>query len=473
MSDVDWPPATEKKLGGVFSWGDVAGVSAAGCSGLVLALILGQVLVGLVVMVALLAVTLLSLGGVRVRVRFAHRVRWWLRRDRQWVAPLRSGRFQAPMFAGLSFTAFVQRGQEGSVGVVRSSRQQSCTVAISTRLPSTILAAPTEQQLAVRQWGEVLAELCRERFSAELAPTRVAWTDLHSAADPRAHVAFHDAHGVAGPLSADYATHVANFGRVAAAHEVLVTVTVTWSRVYRAAKSLRLSGSKEDQLAEAAVLAGADVASALRLRGYECELLNAAEWARKVMRALDPFGREPEPSNRERFGVPERTSPDSVEVTRGAVACDGAWHRSYYMQGPQTKVPVWWMQPVLATEGPKVVTTVFEPLAPSRADSDRDARRVTAKSASTWGSLQGMLRAKDTKKVAALTAADAAVAAGHQELDVYALVVLSARNVDGLDRRAAQLQAALRQAGRGQVRECTGVQDGGLVAALPLGVGAA
>jgi hypothetical protein len=69
-----------------------------------------------------------------------------------------------------------------------------------------------------------------------------------------------------------------------------------------------------------------------------------------------------------------------------------------------------------------------------------------------------------------LLRAEAAVSDGHQELDAYTLVVISAASRDELDARCHALRRRLREAGRATVRELSGEHDFGLAAALPLGV---
>ena len=130
-----------------------------------------------------------------------------------------------------------------------------------------------------------------------------------------------------------------------------------------------------------------------------------------------------------------------------------------------------WLWRPLGIDGPKVVTVVFEPIAPSTADSRREALTTRAESNNTIvGLKRGRVRTTDRRKTDALQAAEQAVDAGHQELDGYALVVISGRTPDEVSRRCQQLRQTLREAGRAGVRELTGQHDFGFVAALPLGV---
>ncbi len=117
------------------------------------------------------------------------------------------------------------------------------------------------------------------------------------------------------------------------------------------------------------------------------------------------------------------------------------------------------------------MTTVYAGVAPSVADTRREAltNRSESNNQVTAGR-KGRVRTRDKQKSSALLAAEEAVAGGHQELDGYSLVVVSGRSVDELNQRSARLRQAMRQAGRGEVREMTAHHDHALVAALPLGI---
>ena len=57
------------------------------------------------------------------------------------------------------------------------------------------------------------------------------------------------------------------------------------------------------------------------------------------------------------------------------VIVDRAYHRAFAVQWPSVAVHASWLWKPLAVDGPKLVTTVFEPVPPSRADRQRDSRR--------------------------------------------------------------------------------------------------
>lgn len=125
----------------------------------------------------------------------------------------------------------------------------------------------------------------------------------------------------------------------------------------------------------------------------------------------------------------------------------------------------------LGMDGPKVVTVVFEPIAPSRADARREALTTRAASNNTMVAIsRGRVRTTDRRKTQALQSAEQAVAAGHQELDGYGLIVMSARTPQDLDQRCQLMRQKLRETGRAGLRELTGLHDDGFAAALPLGV---
>ena len=365
------------------------------------------------------------------------------------------------------------KGEDGEspIGVVTCGR--SYTVMFSVDRAALTFSSDSEQAQALKGWGDVLGALCVERQS-ELTAERVGWTDLHRAADPEALVRFHDAHGVPGPASADYREHLGAFGTLAAEHDVVVWATVTQAGRFRQAKRAGMRGSVTEVMDSAAIHAGTVLRKELADHGFTVgPLMPPVDIGRKVMHGMDPY-RPLEPrTGRERFALAERTIPESqVTVERDAVIIDRTYHRAFAVQWPSVAVHASWLWKPLAMDGPKVVTTVFEPVAPSRADRQRDSRRSIGSrnnvSAASEG--DGHVRVKNLRKVDALHRAERAVAEGHGELDAYMLIVISAASREELDRRCHTLRRRLRECGHASVREMSGEHDRALAAALPLGM---
>lgn len=468
--DVTWPPDEKVKLLGALSRPQVIGV-AAGFAVFGVGIMVGELLRSVGVAVPVLVWTMASHRGAPIRTTVAARCRWICRRDKVWSSPIR-GRAGVPAcLRGIKLCLAAAAGQLQSAGVVEGPGG-SFTVVFAVDAPSLAFLPAAGQSQRFEGWGDVLGGLCVEPGTA-LTAERIAWTDVHRAADPAALVTHHRGHGVDGPASADYADYVAEFGSLAASHQVLVSVTITRAGRLRTARQQGFTGTVQQVLRAAAVSVGVQVGQELQRRGYQVgAMLSPCELGRLVVEIGDPFAaRHDEPTTKERFGLAERTGPDQLTVERHQLAIDGAYHRVLAITWPRTRVPADWLWRPLGMDGPKVITVVFEPIAPSTADSRREALTTRAESNNTIvGLKRGRVRTTDKRKTQALQAAEQAVDAGHQELDGYAMVIISGRTPDEVSRRCQQLRQTLREAGRAGVRELIGQHDFGFVAALPLGV---
>lgn len=468
-SNVVFPPGEKVGLIGPLTLPQVIGAAVA-IAGFVAGAMLDAVIGWSVGAGVVLAVTFTPWRGRPLRLVVLHQLGWVRRRDREWSAPLRGGAAPAACFRNVTY--HLVAGDAGEpIGVVEA-RGGMFSVVFEVDSSSTVLMSSSEQDARFNAWGEVLAGLCVERGTV-LTAERVAWTDIHQASDPAGLVRHHQRDGVDGPATADYSDYVSKFGSVAAAHRVLVTATISRGARYRLAKQQGFTGKPVEVMKQAAAAVGRDLSDELERQGFRCgPLLSPAEVARAVLDAIDPFAMRPDGlSARERFGLPTRTGPDQITLERHMVAIDGACHRVFAVRWPRTPVDAAWMHLPLQVDGPKVMTTVYAGVAPSVADTRREAltNRSESNNQVTAGR-KGRVRTRDKQKSSALLAAEEAVAGGHQELDGYSLVVVSGRSVDELNQRSARLRQAMRQAGRGEVREMTAHHDHALVAALPLGI---
>jgi len=469
VSTVEFPPAERVSLYGSFSRGELLGAAVATM------LFTGGIVVGLLIesagaAVAVLVWTFAPTRRRPLRVLVPAWVRWRLRRDRLWRAPLRGRAAPPPFLAGVDVALADDVAGGGPVGVVVNRR--AWTVMFRVDRAALTFSSDAEQAQALTSWSEVLGALCVER-GTELVAERVGWTDLHRAADPAALARYHDTHGVPGPGSEDYAEHIATFGALAAAHEVIVWATVTQAGRLRVARRAGLRGSVGEVMGAAAVRAGAALRGELADRGFTVGgLLSPAEIGRVLVHAMDPYRPAEATSNRERFSLAERTIPDSqVTVERDVVMVDRAFHRVFAIGWPTVAVDGTWLWKPLAVEGPKVITAVFEPVPPSRADRQRDSRRSIGSRNNVAAASEGdgHVAVKNLKKVAALHRAERAVSEGHTELDGYVLMVVSAANRDELELRCHTLRRRLRECGHASLRELSGAHDWALAAALPIG----
>lgn len=468
MTTIEFPPAERVNLVGNLTRGELIGAgTATGIFGV--GIMTGRLIAATAVAAVIVAWTFTPTRRRPFRIIVPAALRWRLRRDRRWSA-VESHSTRLPGFLSHIAVELADTTGADPIGVVVNRR--SFTVMFTVRRAALTYVSDDERGQVMASWGEVLGGLCVER-GTELVAERVGWTDVHHAADPSALQRYHHSRGVDGPASEDYAEYLSRFGTLAAEHDVVVWATVTQAGRFRLAKRMGMSGSVTEVMHHAAIAAGRALRSELTMRGFTAgELMSPADISRMISHALDPYRPIEQRSERERFGLPDRVGPDSsVTVERDVVMVDRALHRVFALQFPATPVHMSWMWQPLAVPGPKVVTTVFEPVPPSRADRERDSRRSIGSRNNRAAATErdGHVRFKNVRKVDALLRAERAVAEGHQELDAYALVIVSGSTRDELDRNCQELRRAVRQAGRAQVRELSGSHDHGLAAALPVG----
>lgn len=466
---VEFPSAERVSIIGGLSQGEAVWSVAA--LGVFLATLFTRQWWGLVGVVVVLVWAFAPNRRAPLRVRVPAGVRWWVRRDKVWSAPLTgTATGAAPFLARTEVVLSHDLSSGAPVGVVRD-RAGVWTAVMPVARPSLAFGSDSERAAAFGAWAEVLGGTCVER-GVELAPSMIGWTDVHRAADPAELVRAHAERGVEGPASADYGAYVDRFGMVASEHEVFVWVSLTRRDHLRTARRAGFAGSVDEVMGAATVAVARSVASGLTQRGFTTgELLSPAQIARLIASMLDPWRAERAVSHRERAGLAEPFTPRQVTATRTSVAVDHAFHRCFSVEFPRTGVDPGWLWRPLGIDGPKITTAVFVPVPPSRADMQREAftTRGLANNRAAFGSSRGRVREKDRRKVDALARAEVAVAEGHHELDGYLLVVLTARSDDELEHRSHQLRQRLRETGRAQAHDLPGLHDSALAAALPIG----
>ena len=468
---VSWPPEEKVKLVGSLSRPEVIGAGVAMVI-VVAGIAAGSVLVAAVATLPVLAWTFATHHGTPVRTRITARMRWVARRDRVWSIPIRGRSGIAPCLRGVRLLLATDTGgTHQSVAGVIAGPGGSYTVVFPVEGSSLAFLPAGEQTTRFAGWGAVLGSLCTADDSV-VVPDRVAWVDVHRAGDPGAFVAYHQIHGVVGPSTGEYAAYLAGADVTGSTHRVLVAVTLVRARQLKRARRNGHTGTAQQIMITAAIHTGEDLARQLAAAGYHCGLLlTPADLGRVIVEAGDPFApRYGQPTTLERFALAERYGPEQVDVDRHHVAIDGAYHRVFAVAWPKIPVGEDWLWKPLGTAGPKIVTTVCEPIPAYRATAMRDALTTRATSNNRIAATRGRVRTVDTRKAAALAAAERKVSDGHHELDGYALIVITAATVEELGRRCQLLRQTLHEAGRAGVRELTGTHDVGWAAALPLGI---
>ena len=468
--EVVWPPDEKVKLIGALSRPQVVGVGIAfGVLGSGVAI--DEPVGAGVVAIPVLLWTMLSLRGQPLRTRATARVRWLLRRRGTRQTPDEDRVGGRHGLSGITIHLATDRASHGAVGVIEAPGG-TYTVVMPVDCSSLAFLPPAGQAERFDAWGDLLGGLCVEPGST-LTAERIAWVDVHRASDSTALARYHRAVGVQGPATEDYARYVSGFGAISSSHQVLVAVTITRAGSLRLARQQGFTGRSAVVLQAVTAAVGRQVGQELSQRGFVVgALLSPAELGRMIVEAGDPFSTPREQATaRERFAMPEQTGPRHVHVERHQLVIDGAYHRVFSIAWPRTKVAADWLWKPLGMDGPKVVTVVFEPIAPSRADARREALTTRAASNNTMVAIsRGRVRTTDRRKAQALQSAEQAVAAGHQELDGYGLIVVTALTPEDLNKRCELLRQKLREAGRAGARELTGEHDLGFLAALPLGM---
>lgn len=469
MTPVEFPPAERVKLLGSLSAGEVYG------SGLAIVTAVGSLALGRLWPWAMvpLALCLWTFAPTRrdpFRVMVPRRMRWALRNDKSWSQPIRSDDAD-DFLKGVELILAPDTLTAGAAGVI--VQHQEFTVVFPVQRATAVLADEHEQDRGYASWGEVLGGLCVER-NTELTAEWIGWTDVHHAADPSVLIRHATGRGVEGPASDDYTAFIAGCSHLASEHQVYVWATITKARRLRIARRNGFTGDASTVMAQAAVTVGRTLGAELAARGFDVgELLSPAAIGQLITTICDPYGSDDHASTtRERFGLPGHVGPRRVDVTRTGVATDKAYHRVFALTYPQVAVETAWLWRPLSVDGPKVTTSVFEAVAPSTADRQREAvaSRAITNSQMIAETRRGRVRERDRMKVAALVRSELAVATGHQDLDGYTLVVVTGRTTDELDRRCQALRQRLREAGRAGAREMTGEHLECLVAALPIGI---
>lgn len=349
------------------------------------------------------------------------------------------------------------------MGVILDPRAGSATAALPVAGGGFALADEGDQHRLLAGWGRVLAGFCRERSPV----VRVAVL-ARRAASPRSATTADDVEGQLGPISCarrDYQELLmrALSGRMTC--DVLVTVTVS-NRSLRASRALRqaaLVGALEEQarllsgrLQEAGLGVGPPLDSeTLREELSRRLVARPAAPARSLAEALASSGDG------------EGVAPEWSSVRAG-----GASHACYWVSAwPRCEVGPTWCENLFGpTGGDRVLSVVFEPVAPSasRRRIERDATRLSsdAEQRRRAGFRIGF---GDVRLAEEVAEREAELGAGHAEVAMVGVVVVSAEDPGALARRCADEEQAAAAAGL-ELRRLDGRHDLGLGWSLPLGL---
>lgn len=350
------------------------------------------------------------------------------------------------------------------MGVILDPRAGSATAALPVAGGGFALADEGDQHRLLAGWGRVLAGFCRERSPV----VRVTVLARRASASPSSATAADDVAGQSGPISCarrDYAELLmrALSGRMTC--DVLVTVTVS-DRNLRAPRALRraaLVGALEEQ---ARLLSGRLQEAGLGVGPP----LDSATLREELSRRVVPRPAAPARSLAEALANSE--DREGVAPEWSSVRAGGASHACYWVSGwPRSEVGPTWCENVFGpTGGDRVLTVVFEPVAPSasRRRIERDATRLSsdAEQRRRAGFRIGF---GDVRLADEVAEREAELGAGHAEVAMVGVVVVSAADPGALARRCADEEQSAAAAGL-ELRRLDGRHDLGLGWSLPLGL---
>jgi hypothetical protein len=378
-----------------------------------------------------------------------------------------------PCLQGLSIREIPWRGRSG-IGAVHDCERHTLTTAVRVSGHQFVVGRRADQERLLAGWGDVLNQFAVERGGV----CHLAWSDLVAPSGLEEHLAWvHTEHpaGAPGGLRAAYDEVLDEATSAAAAHEVLVTITVSRDRLFR-----HRAGAG-DPLAPLARAAASALEALLRgLRGADLaagDPLTVSEWRRVLRRRIDPVGARPRPVGGrlvERLGLISAAGagPLALEVHWRHVRVDGAYHRSYHVAcWPRLAVPPAWLEPFLAAGG--VTRTMTVTLAPvpahrSRRRIERDLVKLDS-DAATKEQKGRRVDARHRRATQSLLDREEELVAGYAEVGYAGLVTVSAASLDELDEHAEIVEQLAREAGM-DLRCLDGRQDLAWAAALPLGL---
>ena len=373
-----------------------------------------------------------------------------------------------------AFLAGIDLDDHEGLGVIADQRGRllTGTVAVSGREFS--LAERGEQDRILDGWGEVLNGFCRERGA--VCRVRVTeWAGPAGTLDLDEGL-FESAAGLRPELVAAYRELLAEAAPTAVRHDIHISVTVDTRRIRANRRPTSSSGAGVDVLRDELL----SLASRLDAAGFQCSVpLDATALAKAIRSRLDPsvLQRDGRPGTlAEAAGLSTwNAAPLSVETDLRHLRADGSFHRSYWVadwprldQGPN------WLEPLLLhAGGVRSFALHYEPVARSRSQRrvDRDSTRLTADE--EHRSRAGFrIGAAHRRAQSAVAEREAELVAGFCELEYAGFVVVTAPDLDTLERSCAEYEQAAAQLGL-QLRPLDGSHDLGLACSLPVARGVA
>ena len=385
---------------------------------------------------------------------------------------LRQDRTAAPEWP--PFLAGIDLVDHDGLGVIADRRGRLLTASIAVSGREFSLGEREEQDRILDGWGEVLNGFCRERGA--ICRVKVTeWAGPAGTLDIDVGVPA-DTAALRPELLAAYREMLAEAGPTAVRHDVLISITVDTRRTRTTRRAIGTGDAGVDVLRDE--LAG--LASRLDAAGFRSSPpLDVRALAKAIRSRLDPtvLQRAGRPGTlAEAAGVAHwNAAPLSVDTDLRHLRADGSVHRAYWVgdwprldQGPN------WLEPLLLHPGGiRTFALHYEPVARSRSQRrvDRDSTRLAADE--EHRSRAGFrIGASHRRAQSAVAEREAELVAGFCELEYAGFVVVTAPDLDTLERSCAEYEQSAAQLGL-QLRPLDGSHDLGVAAALPVARGVA
>jgi hypothetical protein len=414
---------------------------------------------------AALVAACLPVGG-RTPVEWAPVVASWLtgRRDPSRLAA--AGVSAAPR--GVRLLAAPAVPGEPAVGVVRDRRTGAWSMVLPvTGRPFTLLDAEDKRR-QLSAWGAVLASTARPGSPIH----RVQWVERNLPVDVGDLTAYLEeaapAANLESPAGRGYAELLATAAHGAAAHEVLLVVSI---HPRRAARQLRTFGSGKGAVCallrrEMRLLAG-------QLR--RAELDPGPPLALAALAGAVRASCEPPPSargRRPRRGDDAAAWPVAWRDGWAEARVDGRWCATYWVaEWPRREVGPDFLVPLLLAPVARTVSLTMAPVAARAAVREVESARTAELADEELRRRAGfLLTARHRRRAEGVAQREAELADGHGELRFSGYVTVSGATPEELETAAASVEASAQQCGL-ELRRLFGQQVEAFAWTLPLGRG--
>lgn len=462
----------------------VAGLGPAQMAGIVVA-----ALVGLAVIVAspdalgaLGLLVVLAVGAGVALVRFEGRsldewarpVAVWLAGigRRQWSSPAldavaarRGAGPEPPALAGVVRLAV--RTTTGEVGVLKDTRTGTYCGVVAVRGKAFALVDNSEKERRLGAWGDVQSGWAREEASLY----RLQWIERTLPEDGDAISTYFEARR-AVPLATlparSYADLVATAAPVSQRHETYLVLAVS-SRT--AASAIRQAGGGDQGACE--LLVGELRALTRRMAMAEVsvgDILSPGQLDALLASSFDPFSTPRARDTGVDWCLESDPYPLRTHTYWSRYCADAAWHATFWVgEWPREAVPGDFLAPlILESEGTRIITTVAQPVRPSRARREVEMAQTSFEADEEIRARHGYRRsARRRQEYLALERREEELATGHGLYRYSSYLTISARSSEELDASVMSLRAAACRA-RLELVRLSGQQEIAFTACLPL-----